>query len=139
MIHHFADNYTQWFNSYELVDMVQVNDGHIVTAQKPIFDENVINMAALRPTIGFLFDYWGMSLNYYGQIVTDGVLYAYIKGSTGPEEHPYAKGQWPVTHTPRVQEITGDMLEAYPLNLYVRSMLRASIRRYIEGLEAWPI
>jgi len=110
MIHEFANNYVIWYNTYSVEGMVAIPyaDGPVL----PILDIQ----DPQNQQICFKISYTGISVAYSGEIVTDGVRYAYI-----------------------VDNRMISWLIEPKLNLYCRSKIRQAVREFLDSMEMWPL
>jgi len=68
MVHEFSQDEREWFNTYEVIGMVNVHHGLLISCLIP------------SKNTWFLIEYDGANTNYCGHIITDGDKYAYAVG-----------------------------------------------------------
>lgn len=105
--------------NYATVDSLMPST-HLRDLEAPQFI-SLDDTEAYKSFTGFIFRYQGISVNYYGHIISDGNRFAYLKYENG--EYKY----------------TREILEDGHLNLYVRSIIRSRIREYLDIKEFWPV
>jgi hypothetical protein len=110
MIHEFADDYKIWYNQYQVEGLVACP--RVDTDISPILDL----CDPKNKDVCFKISYTGASPAYNGQLVTDGMRYAYIVNNQ----------MVPWMNEPR-------------LNLYVRSRIRQVVREFLDSIEMWPL
>lgn len=111
--HEFEDNYKMWFNSYRVIEMVNLTyEGAIFEAAAPIspFAKDLVECTC------FLIVYHGIRLDYVGRMVSDGNRFAYVVD----------------------KRATLDLIEGARPNLYCRTLIRNAIKEYLNKMEVWP-